>query len=64
MSHYNEYKSKDLERCKEKLKKLYGIEPYNRPDNQLYQDGYFSVSIKQDFDEETIKQAKKELNLI
>lgn len=61
MNHYNEQKSTNVEACKDKLKKLYGLPPYNNGSNICFNDGWFSMSIERDYTEETIKEAKRQL---
>lgn len=53
--------STDISECKDKLKKLYGLKPYDGSTNYVKNDGYFKASIERDYSSETIKQAKKEL---
>lgn len=48
---------------KHKLSKLYGLEPFNTPENLSYGDGYFAESIKREYSVEEIKTAKKELGI-
>ena len=57
-------KSNDLEKCKESFKRLNGLHPYNVPNNQVYGDWVFAISIINDFEEETIKKAKEELKIL
>lgn len=53
----------NLQQCKDKLKKLHGLAPYNTGMNPCLYDGYFAASIERDFTPETIAQAEKELNV-
>lgn len=48
---------------KKDLKKLYGLPPYNTPTNTSYGDGYLAKSIKEKYEEDAIKKAKKELGI-
>ena len=56
-------KSTNLEKCKDKLRKLYGLYPYDTASNPTYGDWLFSLSIENDFDKATIVKAKKKLKI-
>lgn len=56
-----ERQSTDLGQCKDKLKKLNGIPPYNRGFNICLDDSWFEMSIERDFTKDTIEKAKAEL---
>lgn len=47
-----------LKDCIEAFKKLRGIGKYNTPSNLLYNDGYFSQSIRNKYPDHIIKQAE------
>ena len=51
------------EELKTKLRKLYGLYPYNTPDNIVYGDGYFAEAIHREYTELEIKTAKRELGI-
>ena len=53
--------STDVAACKAAIKQLYMLSPHDDLYNQGIDDGDFQKSIENDFTEETIKQAKKEL---
>lgn len=56
-------KSTDKEKCKEQLKKLNGLPPYNSSTNFVAHDNYFAQSIREEFDEKVILECKKELRI-
>ena len=56
-------KSTDKQKCKEQLKKLNGLPPYNSPLNFVAHDNFFAQSIKDEFDDKLIDECEKELGI-
>lgn len=54
-------KSTDFNECLDKMKKFYGVVPYDGSSNYLKGDGWFYSSIERDFDADTIKEAKEKI---
>lgn len=54
----------NLERCKDDIKKLHALPPYNSPSNFVAFDGYFAQSIQEKYSAEVIKRAQKELGVL
>ena len=52
-------KSHDLESCVEDLRKLYGLPPYDGPDNYVQGDGIFARSIKIKYFNDTYNEATR-----
>lgn len=61
MRHYKNKKSTDITECIRNLKMFYGLPPYDGPTNYCRNDSWFKISIYNDFEEETIIQAKAEI---